>query len=582
MTAATAPEGSPATVGMSKRRWWQGAVLYQLYVRSWLDTDGDGYGDLGGVVAGLDYLSWLGVDGVRLSPTMPSPDDDWGYDVSDYLGVHPEFGTQENVDELIARARSLGLRVLLDLVPNHTSSAHPWFVEAGAGRDCGRRQFYVWADPGADGGPPNNWLDTTGAPAWAWHEPTGQYYLHNFLDSQPDLNWWNPEVHEEFERILRFWFDRGVDGFRIDVAHGLYKDALLRDNPPQATDSRLEGRYGFRSQYNVNRPETHAVYRNWRKLADAYNEARLLLGETWVGDFGKLAAFYGNDDELHLAFNFPFVFSEFTAASMAETVSATLARLPELACPVWTASNHDVGRFPSRWCGGDERKVRLALLILATLPGTLVLYYSDEIAMTDIAVPLEQRRDRTTLHGDDRKGNRDRARTPMPWDSSPSAGFTAEGVEPWLPIGDVPSGSVADQRSDPASVLSFCRRLLALRRTWQTAEIAPYEPLAVLPGQWAYRVGDLAVAANLTDMPAVCPPAANGEYLLSTQTSSRTHTAATHLAPGRACCSGCAQVTGSGALGRSPEQENKTLLSRSPSWSMAVGYTSHQGIVPEL
>lgn len=516
---------------MFKRRWWQGAVLYQLYVRSWLDTNGDGYGDLGGVIAGLDYLSWLGVDGVWLSPTMPSPDDDWGYDVIDYLGVHPELGTQENVDELIAKARSLGLRVLLDLVPNHTSSAHPWFVEAEASRDSGRRQFYVWADPGADGGPPNNWLDTTGASAWAWHEPTGQYYMHNFLDSQPDLNWWNPAVHEEFERILRFWFDRGIDGFRIDVAHGLYKDALLRDNPSQTTDSRLDGRYGFRSQYNFNRPETHAVYRNWRKIADAYNEARLLLGETWVGDFARLAAFYGNDDELHLAFNFPFVFSEFTASSMADTVSTTLARLPELACPVWTASNHDVGRFPSRWCGGDERKVRLALLILTTLPGTLVLYYGDEIAMTDIAVPLEQRRDRTTLHGDGRKGNRDRARTPMPWDSSSSAGFTAEGIKPWLPIGDALSGSVADQRSDPASVLSFCRRLLALRRTEQTAEIAPYEPLAVPAGQWAYRVGGLAVAANLTDLPAVCPPVADGEYLLSTQTSSRTHTDSNSLDP---------------------------------------------------
>jgi alpha-glucosidase len=508
---------------MSKRRWWQGAVLYQVYVRSWLDTNGDGYGDLGGVVAGLDYLSWLGVDGVWLSPTMPSPDHDWGYDVSDYLGVHPELGTQDDLDELIAKARSLGMRVLLDLVPNHTSSAHPWFVEAGASRDSGRRDFYVWADPGLDGGPPNNWLDTTGSSAWEWHELTGQYYLHNFLDSQPDLNWWNATVHKEFEGILKFWFDRGVDGFRIDVAHGLYKDALLRDNPPLTIDSRLEGRYGFRSRYNVNRPETHAVYRNWRKLADAYAEARLLLGETWVGDFGRLAAFYGNDDELHLAFNFPFVFSEFTASSMAGTVATTLARLPELACPVWTASNHDVGRFPSRWCGGDERKVRLALLILATLPGTLVLYYGDEIAMTDVAVPLEQRRDRTTLRGDGRKGNRDRARTPMPWDSSPSAGFTAEGVKPWLPIGDVPSGSVADQRSDPASVLSFCRRLLALRRAEQTAEIAAYQALAVPAGQWAYRVGDLAVAANLTDTPAVCPLLANGEILLSTHASVQTY-----------------------------------------------------------
>ena len=217
-----------------QRRWWHGAVLYQLYVRSWLDTDGDGFGDLGGVIARLDYLSWLGVNGVWLSPTMPSPDDDWGYDVSDYLGVHPDLGTLDDMDRLIAEAGQRGLRVLLDLVPNHTSSAHPWFVDAAGSRGAAHRDFYVWADPGPGGGPPNNWLDATGGSAWAWHEPTRQYYLHNFLASQPDLNWWDPAVHEAFARILRFWLDRGVDGFRIDVAHGLYKDAKLRDNPPEA------------------------------------------------------------------------------------------------------------------------------------------------------------------------------------------------------------------------------------------------------------------------------------------------------------------------------------------------------------
>jgi alpha-glucosidase len=498
------------------RRWWHGAVLYQLYVRSWSDTDDDGYGDLGGVIAKLDYLSWLGVDGVWLSPTMPSPDDDWGYDVSDYMGVHPELGTMDDLDRLIVRAGELGMRVLLDLVPNHTSSTHPWFICASGGRASDHRDYYVWADPGPDGAPPNNWLDTTGGPAWTWHEPTGQYYLHNFLDSQPDLNWWHPAVRSAFEAILKFWFDRGIDGFRIDVAHGLYKDAQLRDNPPLSEDSRLEGRYGLRSMYNANRPQVHGVYREWRKIADSYPQPRLLLGETWVGDFSTLADFYGSDDELHLAFNFPFIFSAFTAAGLSATVTATLERLPMGACPVWTASNHDVGRFTSRWCGEDERKVRLALLVLATLPGTLVLYYGDEIAMTDVALPRELRRDRTTLSGDGRKGIRDRARTPMLWDSSPSAGFTGELVSPWLPIGGNAAGSVADQRGDPASVLSFCRRLLEFRRSELGGQVPSYQALAAPSDQWVYRVGDLTIAANFSDRSAECPLITGCHVLLST------------------------------------------------------------------
>jgi alpha-glucosidase len=487
------------------RRWWHGAVLYQLYVRSWLDTNGDGYGDLGGIIARLDYLSWLGVDGIWLSPTMPSPDQDWGYDVSDYRGVHPELGRLEDLDRLIAEAGVRGLRVLLDLVPNHTSTAHPWFVDAASSRDAPHRDYYVWADPAPGGGPPSNWISATGESAWAWHEPTGQYYLHLFLDSQADLNWREPAVHREFEDIVRFWFDRGVAGFRIDVAHGLYKDEKLRDDPPAASSSPLEGRFGHQMKYSANRPETHAVYRDWRRIAEDYQPPRLLLGETWVGDLGRLAAFYGHDDELQLAFNFPFVFAPFDAGDLSGVVGATLARLPAGACPVWTASNHDVGRFPSRWCGGDERKVRLALLVLATLPGTTVLYYGDEIGMTDVRVPLELRRDHMSRQGGGWDGSRDRARTPMLWDVSPSAGFTAEGVTPWLPIGNGSVRSVAEQRDDPASVLRFCRSLLALRRAEFAGTIADYETLPAAQGQWAYRVGGLTVAANFSDQPAALP-----------------------------------------------------------------------------
>jgi alpha-glucosidase len=508
------------------RRWWQGAALYQLYVRSWQDSDDDGYGDVRGIIGRLEYLQWLGIDGIWLSPTMPSPDHDWGYDVSDYLSVHPELGSLDDLDALVSAAAERGMRVLLDLVPNHTSTGHPWFIESAASKQSGKRDYYVWADPAPGGGPPNNWLDFTGHPAWQWDGGTGQYYLHNFLTEQADLNWWNPAVHEEFRRILRFWFDRGIAGFRIDVAHGLYKDAQLRDNPPADTGGPLGGRFGLSAVYNENRPEVHGIYRDWRSIADGYDPRRLLLGETWVGDIARLASFYGQDDELQLAFNFPFVYAGFSAEDLGSVVADTLEALPAGGCPVWTASNHDVGRFATRWCGGDQAKVRLALLVLTTLPGTLVLYYGDEVGMTDVTVPAELTRD--TLGGNSARPSRDRARTPMQWDDSPTGGFTAPGVVSWLPIGDVASCNVAAQRGDPASVLSFCRDLLRLRRE-RGGGSGRYERLPGPAGVWRYAAGDLEVAANFGGRPATLPGPA-GEVLVSTA-GKRGHSDSALLAP---------------------------------------------------
>jgi len=496
---------------VGEQRWWQGAVLYQVYVRSFRDSDGDGYGDLRGIIERLDYLAWLGVDGIWLSPTMPSPDQDWGYDVSGYLSVHRGLGTMEDLDALIAGAGARGLRVLLDLVPNHTSTAHPWFIDAASGRDSAHRRYYVWADPAPDGGPPSNWLSATGGSAWAWHEPTGQYYLHGFLPSQADLNWREPAVHAEFDKILRFWFDRGVAGFRIDVAQGLYKDAELRDDPPAQDANWLDTRFGLRQVYSANRPESHGVFRDWRRIADDYVPPRLLLGETWVGDFGALAGFYGHDDELQLAFNFPFLFAPFTARGLSDVVSQTLAALPDRACPVWTASNHDVGRLATHWCWGDQRKIRLALLVLATLPGTTVLYYGDEIGMTNVEVPPELQRD--TMRGPE--SARDRGRTPMQWDSSRSGGFTRDGVTPWLPLGDTASCNVAGQRDHRSSVLSLCRGLLRLRRE-QLGGLPGYELLHADDRLWAYRAGTLTVTANFSDQLASSPVQV-GEVLLSTE-----------------------------------------------------------------
>jgi alpha-glucosidase len=494
--------------------WWPGATLYQIYVRSWRDTNGDGYGDLRGVIAGLDYLAWLGVDGIWLSPTMPSPDHDWGYDVSDYLGVHPQLGTMDDLDELVARAGERGMRVLLDLVPNHTSSAHPWFVDARSGRGSAHRDYYVWAAPAPGGGPPNNWLDNTGATAWTFDAASGQYYLHNFLPSQPDLNWREPAVHAEFDAILRFWFDRGIAGFRIDVAHGLHKDAALRDDPPATGSDRIGNRFGLAQVHSANQPESHGVFREWRAIAESYSPPRLLLGETWVGDLARMAAFHGHGDELQLTFNFPVIFADFTAEALSGVVAETLAALPAGECPVWTASNHDISRFPTRWCGGDEAKARLALLVLATLPGTFVLYYGDEVAMTDVDIADEARRDEMSA-GAPAGRIRDRARTPMPWDASPSGGFTAAGVRPWLPIGDHAERNVASQRDDPTSTLRFCRELLALRRAEFGGTIAAYTRLPAPPGVWVYRAGGLVVAANFSGEPA-CLDELGGSVLLST------------------------------------------------------------------
>ncbi len=484
--------------GTNTGRWWEGGCIYQPYIRSWQDTDGDGYGDLGGIVRRLDHLAWLGVDALWLTPTMPSPDQDWGYDVTDYYGVHPDLGTADDLRLVVSEAEQRGIRVLLDLVPNHTSDAHPWFVEARSGRGSERRDWYVWADPAPGGAPPNNWVDITGAPAWTLDEGSGQYYLHNFLPAQPDLNWWNGDVRREFERILRFWFDQGVAGMRIDVAHGLFHDRRLRDNPP-APDG-PETRYGQARVYNLNRPEVHDVYRSWRRLASEYDPARLLLGETWVLDPERLARFYGEDDELQLCFNFMLLFSEFTAAAMSGVVARSMAALPGGACPAWVGSNHDVSRMATRWGGGDSRRTRLALAVLCTLPGTVTLYAGDELGLTDVYVPPAEQRDPITWRAPDGRFNRDRCRTPLPWDEGPNSGFCPEGVEPWLPIGDRSGTSVAAQLADPGSTLWLTRNLLELRRASVTA--GAYQQLPSGADQWVYRSGGLVVAANFSDLAA--------------------------------------------------------------------------------
>jgi alpha-glucosidase len=462
-------------------QWWREGAVYQIYPRSFADSNGDGIGDLAGVLDRLDYLEWLGVDGVWLNPVMPSPNADWGYDVADYCDVHPELGDLDTLDALVAEAGRRGIRVLLDIVPNHSSDQHPWFRDALTSQSARHRDWYVWAD-GRDGGPPNNWRSVFGGPAWTLDERTGQYYLHNFLAAQPDLNWWNPEVRDSFDRILRFWFDRGIAGFRIDVAHGIVNDRELRDDPP-AND----GRDRLQPVYSMNRPEVHDVFRRWRRLCEDYDPARVLIGETHVLDPVVMASYYGQGDELQLAFNFAFVYAPFDAGSLRDVVERTEAAIPEGGWPVWTLSNHDVVRFTTRWCDGDEARARCALLALMCLRGTPVLYYGDELGLPQAEVPEAARHD---------MAGRDGARTPMPWSDGPGRGFTREGIEPWLPFGSGPN--VAAQRDDPSSTLSLCRDLLALRREHPGLRQAPYSSLPAPDGVWAWARGDrYAAAVNL-------------------------------------------------------------------------------------
>jgi alpha-glucosidase len=451
--------------------WWRDAVVYQVYVRSFADSDGDGHGDLRGLHARLDYLEWLGVDALWLTPVHPSPNEDWGYDVADFYGVHPDYGTLADLDGLVRAAQARRIRILLDLVPNHTSDRHPWF------RDPAKRDWYVWADR------PNNWRSTFGGPAWTFHDKVGKCYLHNFLPEQPDLNWWNEDVRNEFDRILRFWFDRGIAGFRIDVAHALVKDEQLRDNP-----RRTSGDVRKERVYNMNQPEVHEIYKRWRKLADAFDPPRIFVGETWVSDLDELARYYGADDQLHMAMNFPFTLAPLRAPTMRTVVEWVERAYPRDAWPVWTGSNHDIVRFPTRWAGGDEAKIRCALLILLTLRGTPILYYGDELGMEQVPIPSAEQLDRAH--------SRDGARTPMPWKRRPDQ-------EWWLRHGDT-TRNVEDMREDERSTLSFCRRLIDLRRSSPELLSGAYATIEGGIGVWAWRRGEATiVAVNLSDRPRI-------------------------------------------------------------------------------
>jgi alpha-glucosidase len=465
--------------------WWREGVLYQIYPRSYQDSNGDGIGDLRGITSRLDHLSGrpdsLGVDGIWISPFYPSPMADFGYDVADYCDIDPVFGTLADFDALVAAAHERGIRVIVDLVPNHTSDQHPWFVESRSNRSNPKRDWYVWADAKADGSPPNNWRSSfvrRQVPAWTFDRGTGQYYLHSFLPEQPDLNWWNPEVRRAFDGVLRFWLDRGVDGFRIDVAHRMARDPELRDNPDFGIEpgDALKSWTDDRPPRDEDWPEVHKILRGFRRVLDEY-EARMTIGEVWILDPRRMVEYYGHgDDELDLAFNFAFLRADWSARAFREQVELFEGLLPAAAWPDYTLSNHDNPRAVSRYTPDSDlargrRRARIAALMLLTLRGTPFLYQGEEIGMADGPIPPERVVD---------VAGRDPERTPMQWDATRNGGFTTG--DPWLPVNpETASVNVASQRGDPDSMLGLYRSLIRIRRDSPALRRGPYRSVAGVP-----------------------------------------------------------------------------------------------------
>ncbi len=466
--------------------WWQTGVIYEIYPRSFQDSDGDGVGDLAGVIERLDYLAdVLGVEAIWLAPFYPSPMADFGYDVADYCDVDPLFGDLATFDRLLEAAHGRGLRVIVDWVPNHTSDRHPWFLESRSFRGSAKRHWYVWRDPGPHG-PPNNWLSALGGSAWEWDEATEQYYLHSFLPQQPDLNWRNPEVEEVMLETLRFWLDRGVDGFRVDVAHFVMKDPELRDNPPNPQPSGWMGLHPVREYdrqlhlYDRGHPDVHEVYRKVRRLLDSYRPDRVGIGEIHLFEWPEWVSYYGINDEFHLPFNFALLAAPWEAWAVRQVVDSLEAALPEGAWPNYVLGNHDEARLASRL---GECQARVAALLLLTLRGTPTLYYGDELGMSDLLIPSRLQQDPFERHEPGR--GRDGSRAPMPWDGERNFGFSSG--KPWLPLpDDAAELNVAAQLVDSRSILSLYRRLLDYRRSNPALRWGTYRPLEVPASCFAY------------------------------------------------------------------------------------------------
>ena len=502
--------------------WWRDAAVYQVYPRSWQDSNADGVGDLPGTVSRLDHLVDLGVDTLWVSPIYTSPMADFGYDVADYTDVDPIFGTLADADALIEACHARGLHVLMDFVPNHSSDRHPWFRDARSSRTSPKRDWYVWRDPAPDGGVPNNWQSSSGGSAWEWDAGTGQYYLHKFLPQQPDLNWRNPDVRDAMLDAMRFWFERGVDGFRLDVVYQCVEDAAFRDDPLNP-DYDPENDPPFEKvipRHSTDQDEVMELVVNpMRRLADEMGD-RLLIGEIYL-PFDRLVRYYGmhdpaNDVEtgVQLPFNFALIGAEWSAAALAALIAEYEGHLEPHHWPNWVLGNHDKSRIATRV--GDEQ-ARVAAMLLLTLRGTPTIYQGDEIGMTDAHIPPDRIRDRWEENMPGLGEGRDPCRTPMHWTSALHGGFCPDDVEPWLPMGE--NTSVAEQADDATSMLNLHKRLLAVRRERPAllrGTLDAWHDGAVLLLERRHEGECIRVALNLSASPQSLPNGWTGERLVST------------------------------------------------------------------
>ncbi|MBV9952413.1 MAG: DUF3459 domain-containing protein [Acidimicrobiia bacterium] len=480
---------------MPDEPWWKSAVIYQIYPRSFADSTGDGVGDLEGIRRHLDHLEWLGVDAIWLSPFFRSPMADFGYDVSDYCDVDPLFGDLDAFDRLLADIHGRGMRLIIDWVPNHSSSEHPWFIAARSSREDPKRDWYFWRDPHPDGTPPNNWKQAfRDAPAWTLDPTTDQLYLHLFLPEQPDLNWGNPDVEAAMHETLRFWLDRGVDGFRMDVIHAIGKDPALPDDPPEVAALP-------HSSLN-DTPFTHQLLRRIRALLDSYTGDRMSVGEVFLLDTAKVGTYLR--DQLHLAFNFPPLFTKWRSYRWAKQLDDAAAYIEPNGWPTWVLSNHDVVRHRTRY--GSEDRARAAAVLLLGLRGTPFLYMGEELGLENADVPPDRVVD---------PGGRDGCRAPLPWDRSRGHGWG----EPWLPFPpDAAARSVEALRDEPESILHLYRELLAQRKASPALQLGDQERIEVADGAlaWERARGDdrRVVAVNFTDE-AVAVPNLQGTVVVS-------------------------------------------------------------------
>jgi alpha-glucosidase len=467
---------------VSSAPWWQRAVIYQIYPRSFQDSDQDGIGDLEGIQQRLDFCVSLGVDAVWLSPIYPSPMADFGYDISNYTGVEPTFGTMHDFDRLLAEIKRRGLKLILDYVPNHTSNQHPWFQDARSSRNSLKRNWYLWHDPSPEGGPPNNWLSNFGGPAWELDPLTGQYYYHSFLKEQPDLNWRNPEVVQAMHDVLRFWLKKGVDGFRIDVLWMLIKDDQWRDNPvnPQFQP----GMPVFNSQipfYTTDRPEVQPIVAGLRQVTDEFKD-RVLIGEIYL-PLNRLMTYYGKDlDGVQLPFNFQLLRTAWDPVVIANLIEQYEIALPPGGWPNWVLGNHDNPRIASRV---GIAQARIAAMLLLTLRGTPTMYYGDELGMLNVPIPADQVKDPFEKNVPGKGLGRDPSRTPMLWDATPYAGFSEH--RPWLPVTpDHSTVNVEYESHDPMSFLALYRALLTSRKASPSLSTGSFARVPAPPGVLAY------------------------------------------------------------------------------------------------